>query len=83
MRVVSNMTTIVATLRYAQVDFDCDGDPVIRGQVYGDTLGRFADGQLLVIGPLLDEPEPCVFQTKAGLYKVEFDIPLPEGSAIN
>lgn len=43
----------------------------LRGAIYGDTRGRFSDGDYVVTTPA-KEVSPGVYQTKNSVYAVEF-----------
>lgn len=47
------------------------GDGCLRGAIYGDTRGRFNDGEY-VITTRAKEVSPGVFQTLNSTYAVEF-----------
>lgn len=66
-----NDSTKMATLREATIAFDENGEPGFMGKVYNDPEDRFIDGQVLRIGPLLEEGPAGVFRTPTGVYKVE------------
>lgn len=66
------MTNINGTLRNARrlsPSEDLRG-PCLQGEVYGDTKGRFYDGESIVTSTIMSE-EGDVFRTRYSAYKVE------------
>ena len=66
------MTNINGTLRNARrlsPSEDVRG-PCLQGEVYGDTKGRFFDGESIVTSTIMSE-EGDVFRTRYSVYKVE------------
>ncbi|WP_172352717.1 hypothetical protein [Mesorhizobium sp. NZP2298] len=66
------MTAIHGTLRNARMIFDGDPRcPCLRGEVYGDTKGRFMDGDVITTSRLKAQEDGLVFRTTYSVYKVE------------
>ena len=66
---------IVGTLRNARRITDPQVDPrapCLHGQVYGDTKGRFRDGDVITTSRIDEEfPETGIFKTRFSVYRVE------------
>lgn len=63
---------INGTLTNARMLFDGDPRcPCLRGQVYGDTKGRFRDGDWITTSRIKAQEDGCVFRTTYSVYKVE------------
>lgn len=45
--------------------------PCLCGNVYGDTKGRFRDGEFITTSTLQSQETGCVFKTRCSVYKVE------------
>ncbi len=44
----------------------------LRGSIYGDTRGRFNDGEYVFTSRIVEELPDNVFRTRNSTYKVEF-----------
>ena len=67
------MIKITGTLRYARrvgPDEDIRG-PCLRGDVSGDTKGRFRDGARITTSQIVTEHPGDIFETTYSVYKVE------------
>lgn len=63
--------TINGTLINARMIFEGDPRcPCLRGQVYGDTKGRFRDGEQITTSRIKAQEDGCVFLTTYSVYKV-------------
>lgn len=66
------MSNLTGTLRNARMLFEGDPRcPCLRGEVYGDSKGRFADGMIVTTSRLKAQGDGCVFHTTYSAYKVE------------
>lgn len=66
------MSELTGTLRNARILFEGDPRcPCLRGQVYGDSKGRFRDGEYVTTSRLKAQEDGCVFHTTYSTYKVE------------
>ncbi|MBZ9973474.1 hypothetical protein LB521_27940 [Mesorhizobium sp. BR-1-1-8] len=64
--------TINGTLRNARMIFDGDPRcPCLCGEVFGDTKGRFMDGERISTSRLKAQEDGLVFLTTYSVYKVE------------
>lgn len=60
-------------LRDATLSGNEDDDyRTIRGAIYGDTRGRFKDGEYIITAGIFEEQPDNVFETMHSTYKVEF-----------
>ena len=63
---------LTGTLRNARMIFEGDPRcPCLKGDVYGDSKGRFSDGMPIVTSRLMAQEDGCVFRTTYSVYKVE------------
>lgn len=60
---------ITGTLRNAQLLID--GGMCLRGQIHGDTKGRFRDGEVIITSRLEEHRPGSVFKTRFSAYRVE------------
>lgn len=66
------MSELTGTLRNARLLLEGDQRcPCLRGQVYGDSKGRFADGMTITTSRLKAQEDGLVFRTTYSVYKVE------------
>lgn len=62
---------IHGTLLNARMIFEGDvRAPCLSGQVYGDTKGRFRDGDWITTSRIKAQENGCVFRTTYSVYKV-------------
>lgn len=63
---------VTGTLKNARLIFEGDPRcPCLVGDVYGDTKGRFRDGERVTTSRLKAHEECGVFRTTYSVYKVE------------
>lgn len=48
---------------------------IILGRIYGDTKGRFSDGESIKTSPIIEHVKPDIYLTENSAYRVEFYIP--------
>lgn len=66
------MSEITGTLRNARLIFEGDPRcPCLRGQVFGDTRGRFREGEYITTSRLQAQEDDLIFRTTYSIYKVE------------
>lgn len=57
--------------------------PCLRGRVYGDTKGRFRDGEIVTTSTIFEELPDGVFKTRFSAYRVESWADAPFQSRVN